>query len=66
MVKAILSWSSGKDSAMALYRVLNAKDYEIICLLTTITQQFHRVSMHSVREELLDAQAESLGTRWRR
>lgn len=63
MVKAILSWSSGKDSAMALYRVLNAKDYEIVCLLTTITDQFHRVSMHGVREELLDAQAESLGYR---
>jgi len=61
MVKAILSWSSGKDSAMALYRVLNAKDYEIVCLLTTITDQFHRVSMHGVREELLDVQAESLG-----
>jgi len=61
MVKAILSWSSGKDSAMALYRILNAKDYEIVCLLTTITDQFHRVSMHGVREELLDAQAESLG-----
>jgi uncharacterized protein (TIGR00290 family) len=63
MVKAILSWSSGKDSAMALYRVLNAKDYEIVCLLTTITDQFHRVSMHGVREELLDVQAESLGYR---
>jgi uncharacterized protein (TIGR00290 family) len=61
MVKAILSWSSGKDSAMALYRVLKAKDYEIVCLLTTITDQFHRVSMHGVREELLDVQAESLG-----
>jgi uncharacterized protein (TIGR00290 family) len=61
MVKAILSWSSGKDSAMALYRILNAKDYEIVCLLTTITDQFHRVSMHGVREELLDAQAQSLG-----
>jgi uncharacterized protein (TIGR00290 family) len=63
MVKAILSWSSGKDSAMALYRVLNTKDYEIVCLLTTITEQFHRVSMHGVREELLDVQAESLGYR---
>ena len=61
MVKAILSWSSGKDSAMALYRILSAKGYEIVCLLTTITDQFHRVSMHGVREELLDAQAESLG-----
>jgi len=63
MIKAILSWSSGKDSAMALYRILNAKDYEVVCLLATITDQFHRISMHGVREELVDAQAESLGYR---
>jgi len=46
---------------MALYRILSARNYEIVCLLTTITDEFHRVSMHGVREELLDAQAESLG-----
>jgi uncharacterized protein (TIGR00290 family) len=61
MLKAILSWSSGKDSAMALYRVLQSEEFEIVCLLTTVTEQFHRVSMHGVREELLDAQARSLG-----
>jgi len=61
MLKAILSWSSGKDSAMALYRVLKSREFEIVCLLTTITDQFHRISMHGVREELLDAQAQSLG-----
>ena len=61
MFKAILSWSSGKDSAMALHRVLRSKDFEIVCLLTTITDRFHRVSMHGVREELLDAQAQSVG-----
>ncbi len=63
MAKAILSWSSGKDSAMALYRVLKRNGFEIACLLTTVTEDFHRVSMHGVREELLDAQAESLGCR---
>jgi uncharacterized protein (TIGR00290 family) len=46
---------------MALYRVLQSKEFEIVCLLTTVTDQFHRVSMHGVREELLDAQARSLG-----
>jgi uncharacterized protein (TIGR00290 family) len=60
MLKAVLSWSSGKDSAMALYRVLKSKDFEITCLLTTITDRFHRISMHGVRENLLDAQAQSL------
>ncbi len=59
--KAILSWSSGKDSAMALYRILAAKEFDVACLLTTISDQFHRVSMHGVREELLDMQAKSVG-----
>ena len=59
--KAILSWSSGKDSAMAFYRTIAAKQFEIVCLLTTISDPFRRVSMHGVREELLDRQAESVG-----
>ena len=46
---------------MALYGVLAAKKFEVVCLLTTITDQFHRVAMHGVREELLDLQANSLG-----
>lgn len=61
MLKAILSWSSGKDSAMTLYRVHKKREFEIVCLLTTITDQFHRISMHGVREELLEAQSQSLG-----
>lgn len=59
--RAILSWSSGKDSAMALYRVLRTGELEVSGLLTTVTDQFRRVSMHGVREELLDLQAESIG-----
>ncbi len=59
--KAILSWSSGKDSAVALYRVLAAKQFEVVSLLTTISDRFHSVSMHGVREELLNMQAESMG-----
>ena len=59
--KCLLSWSSGKDSAMALYRILAAKDYEVVGLLTTVNDQFHRVSMHGVREELLEMQAQATG-----
>jgi len=59
--KAILSWSSGKDSAMALYRTIESKRFEVVCLLTTVTDRFHRVSMHGVREELLEMQADALG-----
>jgi uncharacterized protein (TIGR00290 family) len=59
--RAAVSWSSGKDSAMALYRIRMSGKFEVSCLLTTITDQFRRVSMHGVREELLDLQAEYVG-----
>lgn len=60
-VKAVLSWSSGKDSAYSLFTILNEKQFEVVALLTTVTDAFQRVSMHGVREELLEAQATSLG-----
>jgi uncharacterized protein (TIGR00290 family) len=56
-----MSWSSGKDSAFALQEVRRAGEVEPVGLLTTITSTFGRVSMHGVREVLLDRQAESLG-----
>lgn len=59
--KAIVSWSSGKDSAIALQRTLEAGQFEVLCLLTTLSEPFQRVSMHGVREELLELQAESIG-----
>jgi uncharacterized protein (TIGR00290 family) len=46
---------------MALYKILAAKQFEIACLLTTVSDEFRRVSMHGVREELLEMQAKSLG-----
>jgi uncharacterized protein (TIGR00290 family) len=61
MLPAILCWSGGKDSALCLYRVLQEKQYEVKYLLTTVNEQFHRVSMHGVKEELLNAQAKSIG-----
>ena len=60
-VKAIMNWSGGKDSALALHAVLQAGDYEIMCLLTTVNQVYGRISMHGVREELLDQQAAMIG-----
>lgn len=60
--KAVLSWSGGKDSAMALYEIQRAGVYEIEGLLTTITQQdCDRVCMHGVRTTLLEQQAAALG-----
>jgi uncharacterized protein (TIGR00290 family) len=59
--RVILSWSGGKDSMMALDRLNRRSDIEIVCLLTTITEEVDRVSMHGVRHTLLNKQAESLG-----
>lgn len=58
--KAYLNWSSGKDSALALYYLKNQKEYQIEKLLTTINGDVDRVSMHGVRKELLLQQAEKL------
>ena len=59
--KALVSWSSGKDSAFALQQIRAAGAYDVVGVLTTVTQPFHRVSMHAVREELLDQQIAALG-----
>jgi len=59
--RAWLSWSSGKDSAFALQEVRRARTYEVVGLLTTLSSEFDRVSIHGVREELLERQARSVG-----
>ena len=56
-----MNWSGGKDSSLALQAVLQAGEYEVVGLLTTVNAEYGRISMHGVREELLDQQAESLG-----
>jgi uncharacterized protein (TIGR00290 family) len=61
LARAVVAWSSGKDSAWALHEVRRAGGVEIVGLLTTVTSEFGRVSMHAVRERLLDAQADALG-----
>lgn len=54
--KVALSWSGGKDSSLALYELLKEKRF-VSYLLTTVTRDYGRVSMHGVREELLKEQA---------
>lgn len=61
MNKAIMSWSGGKDSSMALYEAQKIQDIEISALMTTVTEGYDRISMHGVRRALLEQQAESLG-----
>ena len=57
----IFSWSGGKESALALHRLQKTGKYEIAALLTTVTQEYDRTSMHGVRRCLLERQAQSLG-----
>ena len=56
-----MSWSGGKDSSIALYEIQKAQNYRVAALLTTVTRDYDRISMHGVRRVLLERQAASLG-----
>lgn len=60
MDKAYMNWSGGKDSALALYHILQQKKISVDCLLTSVNAVHNRISMHGVRRELLQAQSASL------
>jgi len=57
----LMSWSGGKDSCIALHDIQRGQDYCVAALLTTITRDYDRISMHGVRRLLLERQAHSLG-----
>ena len=59
--KALISWSSGKDSAFALHESRRADNFEIVGALTTVTETFDRVSIHGVRQQILQAQLAAAG-----
>lgn len=59
--RAVVAWSSGKDSAWAVETVRRGNNIDIVALLTTVTSGYHRISMHGVREEILEAQARRMG-----
>jgi uncharacterized protein (TIGR00290 family) len=61
--KALIAWSSGKDSAWALHEVRRAGALDVVGALTTVTGTFARVSIHGLREELLRAQLDAAGLR---
>lgn len=56
-----MSWSGGKDSAMALHELLRGGEFEVVSLLTSVSEEFRRISHHGVRESLLDEQAKAIG-----
>jgi uncharacterized protein (TIGR00290 family) len=57
--KALISWSSGKDSAFALHEVRQAGELDVVGAVTTVTETFGRVSIHGVRQEILLAQLQA-------
>lgn len=57
----VMSWSGGKDASFALHKILQEEKYEVKYLLTNIYEPNKRVSMHGVPEELIEAQAKSIG-----
>jgi uncharacterized protein (TIGR00290 family) len=59
MKRVLLSWSSGKDSAWALYILRQQPGIELVGLLTTLNTEFQRVAMHGTRRAVLEAQAEA-------
>ncbi|MBI3829331.1 MAG: adenine nucleotide alpha hydrolase [Planctomycetes bacterium] len=59
--KALLAWSSGKDSAWSLHLLRQRNEVEVVGLLTTINEAFDRVAMHAVRRELVEAQSRAAG-----
>ncbi len=61
MEKVLFAWSGGKDSTLALYEIQRSQRYKIVSLLTTITEDYDRVSWHGVRRTLVEQQAKSLG-----
>ncbi|MEE9363663.1 MAG: diphthine--ammonia ligase [Cellulophaga sp.] len=61
MQKAYFNWSSGKDSTLALYKVLQEKEYSVEQLVTAVNNDFNRVSMHGLRASLLEEQVKSIG-----
>lgn len=61
MKKAYINWSGGKDAAYALYKVQKQGEYEVQKLIATVNKETRRVSMHGIRLELMQQQAEAIG-----
>jgi uncharacterized protein (TIGR00290 family) len=64
MEKVLISWSGGKDCALALHEILSSRQYQVVGLLTTITGDYDRIDMHDIRCSLIERQAEAIGLPW--
>lgn len=61
MIDVVLAWSGGKDSALALTALRADPRYRVVALLTTVTREYDRISIHGVRRAVLEAQVSALG-----
>ncbi len=59
-IKVVMAWSGGKDASMALHRLLCNKKYEVLGLMSTFSEETERLSMHGIRQELIQAQADAM------
>lgn len=59
--QVVISLSGGKDAAWTLHVLRQSPDYDVVCLLTTVTEGFERIAMHGIRREVLHAQADAIG-----
>ncbi len=59
--RILVAWSGGKDSALAVHELKKSRRYEIEALFCTLTEGFDRVSMHGVRQILIERQALAIG-----
>ena len=60
-MRVVVHWSGGKDCALAFNEIRRTSKYDVIGLMTNVTEEYDRVSTHGVRRSLLEVQAESLG-----
>jgi uncharacterized protein (TIGR00290 family) len=60
MIDVVLAWSGGKDSALALAALRADPRYRLVALLTTVTREYDRISIHGVRRAVLEAQTAAL------
>ena len=61
MIDVVLAWSGGKDSTLAMSALRADPCYRLVGLLTTVTRDYDRVSIHGVRRAVLEAQTATLG-----
>jgi uncharacterized protein (TIGR00290 family) len=61
MTEILLAWSGGKDSALALAALKADPSYRVLGLLTTVTRDYDRISIHGVRRSVLEAQVRAIG-----